>query len=168
MMWSKLRKEIRELITSELRQRIDIHCTCYHDAHDNYGEVWITLDGKKLFGGGHYYWYRIFQSSQEILSYDFALQHGGHQEFSKPKVESREVETLMRLGFNETGQITNSLENYINTPYEESLNSNNPIYKAFALVDKRLGKRRFLRIDITNEKHPLVKLFYKLRKECFK
>lgn len=57
MMWSKLRKKFKGFITPDLRERIDVHLTCYHDAHDDYGEAWITLDGKKIFGGGYYHWY---------------------------------------------------------------------------------------------------------------
>lgn len=55
MMWSKLRKKIKEFFAPELRERIDVHLTYYHDAHDDDGEVWITLDGKKIFGGGYYH-----------------------------------------------------------------------------------------------------------------
>lgn len=73
----------------------------------------------------------------------------------------------MELGVHETSHITKVLGNYLNVPYKDSLDSNNPIYKAFALIDKRLGKRRFMSIDNSNEKHPLVKLFYELRKDCF-
>lgn len=164
MMWSKLRKELREFITPELRARIDIHCTCYHDAHDENGEVWITVDGKKVFGGGYYHWY-LSPVPKELLS-DFSIKHGIHQDFLKPKIESKEVENIMKLGIHETSHITKVLGNYLNTPFEDSLNSNNPIYKAFALIDKRLGKRKFVSIDICDEKHQLVKLFYGLRKEC--
>lgn len=57
MMWSQLKGKIKDLITPELKERIDIYCTCYHDAHDDYGEVWITFDGNKVFGGGYYHWY---------------------------------------------------------------------------------------------------------------
>lgn len=67
MMWSKLRQRIKGIITQELRDRIDIHCTCYHDAHDENGEVWITLDGNKVFGGGYYHWY-LTPIPHELLS----------------------------------------------------------------------------------------------------
>ncbi len=166
MIWSKLRKKIKEFITPELRDRIDIHSTRYHDAHDNYGEVWITLDGKKVLGGGYYHWY-MTPIPQELLTNKY-IKSGYHKDFYSPRIESDEVKKIMELGIHETTHITEVLENYINTPFKDSLESNNPIYKAFALIDKRLGRRRFMNIDISSEKHSLVRLFYELRRDCFK
>ncbi|WP_132102124.1 hypothetical protein [Dehalobacter sp. MCB1] len=166
MIWSKLRKKIKDFITPGLRDRIDVHCTRYHDAHDDYGEAWITLDGQKVLGGGYYHWY-MAHIPQELIN-KLGFQGAYHKDFYLPQIELREVKEIMELGIHETTHIRDVLENYINTPFEDCLESNNPIYTAFALIDKRLGKRRFLNIDISNYKHPLVKLFYELRRECFR
>ena len=165
MVWSKLRQKVRGFITPELRRRLDIHCTCYHDAHDDYGEVWITLDGKKIFGGGYYRWY-IKEYSPEILS-DFSIIHGFHKDFYNVNIESQTVEQVMKSGIHDTSHITRNLELYLNTSFEDCLKSNNPIYKAFSIIDKRLGKRKFSELVIGENEHPLVKMFYNLRKEVF-
>ena len=73
----------------------------------------------------------------------------------------------MDSGVQETSHITRNIGNYLNTPFEESLASNNPIYRAFALIDRRLGKRRFDGIQLAEYEHPLVIIFYELRKQCF-
>ncbi|WP_040948950.1 hypothetical protein [Gorillibacterium massiliense] len=165
-MWSKLRVKIRELITEKLRDRIDIHLTRYHDAHDDYGEIWITLDGKKIFGGGYYHWY-LTPLPSELLN-EFSIQHGFHEDFYKTQINSEFVKEIMELGIHETSHILINLDNYINTSFEEILNSNNPIYKAFSIIDRRLGKRRFINIQLSESEHPLVKIFYELRQECFR
>ncbi|MNM92799.1 hypothetical protein D3C81_1051450 [compost metagenome] len=164
MDWSKLRVMIRELITPELKKRIDIHETRYHEAHDGYGEAWITLDGKKIFGGGYYHWYMNALPDDITLH---SLHHGYHEDFYKTNIKSENVERIMNLGLHETSHIIRNLRNYINTPFEEIVNSNNPIYKAFGLIDRRLGKRRFRKIEITENEHPLVKIFFELRKDIF-
>ncbi len=164
MTWSKLRVSIKEFITPELRKRIDIHATRYHDAHDHHGEAWITLDGKKIFGGGYYHWY-VNPLPVEVS--DFDVQHGFHDDFYKPQINSKKVEQIMKSGLHETSHITLNLMNYLNTPFEKIINSNNPIYKAFGIIDRRLGKRRFEKIVIEEMDHPLVKFFYELRKPTF-
>ncbi|OKP84086.1 hypothetical protein A3842_08440, partial [Paenibacillus sp. P3E] len=133
MDWSKLRVRIRALITPEIRKRIDIHETRYREAHDGYGEVWITLDGKKIFGGGYYHWY-MNPLPEDIKL--FELHHGYHEDFYKSKIESEQVERIMNLGLHETSHITQNLRNYLNTPFTEIIDSNNPIYKAFGIIDK--------------------------------
>ncbi|MNC61703.1 hypothetical protein D3C75_1116640 [compost metagenome] len=96
-----------------------------------------------------------------------SLHHGYHEDFYKTNIKSENVERIMNLGLHETSHIIRNLRNYINTPFEEIVNSNNPIYKAFGLIDRRLGKRRFRKIEITENEHPLVKIFFELRKDIF-
>lgn len=164
MPWSKLRANIREFITPELRKRIDIHATRYHEAHDHHGEAWITLNGKKIFGGGHYHWY-LNPLTFEVD--DFEIQHGFHSDFFKSQIENESVKTIMNSGLHETRHITLNLKNYINTSFGEIIRSNNPIYKAFGIIDRRLGKERFKQIEISDSDHPLVQFFYELRKTTF-
>ncbi|WP_336881232.1 SF0329 family protein [Priestia koreensis] len=165
MMWSKLRKKIKEFITPELKNRIDIHCTSYRNAHDEADEVWITLDGKKIFGGGFYH--RLAapfpsKSDKEVAnSYEF------YKESFNRQIKSNKIEELLKLGIHDTYYITSNLWNYIHTPYDEAFASNNPIYKAFSLIDQRLGKRRFDKIQLDENEHPLVILFYNVRKPYF-
>lgn len=133
MKWSKLRKKFKEFIAPELRERIDVHLTCYHDAHDDVDEVWITLDGKKIFGGGYYHWYVTpFPSKSDS---EIANSNAFYKESFNVQIKFKKVEELLKFGIHDTYHITDNLWNYINTLYEEALASNNPIYKAFSLID---------------------------------
>lgn len=165
MIWSKLRKKFKGFITPELRERIDVFCTSYHDAHDDYGEAWITVDGEKVFGGGYYHWY--MNPIPHADSKDFRIAYGFHPDYYRAHIESEEVKENMDSGIQETSHITRNIGNYLNTPFEESLTANNPIFRAFAMMDRRLGKRRFDAIQLAEVEHPLVIIFYKLRKQCF-
>jgi hypothetical protein len=73
----------------------------------------------------------------------------------------------MDSGVHETSHITLNLMNYLNTHFEEILSSNNPIYRAFGIIDRRLGRRRFNLVLLQEDEHPLVQKFYELRKEIF-
>ncbi|WP_334071342.1 MULTISPECIES: hypothetical protein [Paenibacillus] len=51
--------------------------------------------------------------------------------------------------------------------FQEIIESNNPIYKAFGIVDRRLRRRRFYKMQLEEREHPLVKKFYGHRSELF-
>lgn len=73
----------------------------------------------------------------------------------------------MNSGLHDTGHLTLNLKKYPQLPFREIIASNNPVYKAFGIIDRRLGKRRFKRIEVNEHDHALVKRFYLLRKETF-
>ena len=56
----------------------------------------------------------------------------------------------------------NALFNYLNLSTEKILESDNPIIRAFGMLDSRVGKRRLKKIDPAKE-HDLVKQLYYLR-----
>jgi hypothetical protein len=45
----------------------------------------------------------------------------------------------------------------------ESLQSTNPVMRAFAMIDRRTGKRTLARMTLRPDEHPLVRAFYELR-----
>jgi hypothetical protein len=116
MIWSKLRKRIRGFITPELHDRIDLHLTGYREAHDAEGEVWITLDGNKICGGGYYHWYTspLPVDSEQ----DFYIEYGIHRDFFRARITSEKVAEIMNSGIHSTSHITVSLENYLQEPFE--------------------------------------------------
>ncbi|MCM3711687.1 SF0329 family protein [Sporosarcina luteola] len=59
-------------------------------------------------------------------------------------------------------ELTGLLFDYIHLPFEKALTHEHPFIRAIALIDRRLGKRRWKTIDVTNEAG-LVKSFYGVR-----
>jgi hypothetical protein len=165
MVWSKIKKQIKEFIVADLKKRIDIYCTSYSKAHDDVGEAWITVDKEKIAGGGYCHW-QVAEMPEELRN-DSAITYAYNDEYFSPIIKNENILKIMNLGIHETSHITRNLGIYINTPFDILLKSNNPIYKAFAIVDKRLGKKRFLELEIKENDHVLVKNFYELRRDCF-
>jgi len=58
-----------------------------------------------------------------------------------------------------------ALRTYPDLSIDEALNHSDPIIRAFAIVDRRLGRRRIADISTESRKHPLIDLFYHLRTE---
>lgn len=145
---------MKGLICEELRDSIDIQVTWYHQAHDGVGEAYITVHKEKVYGCGHYAWLKNAS--------DISL-----EQFYEVYVCDENILREMSLWNCDTTYITTNIYTYLQTPFETLLTSNNPIYRAFMLVDRRLWKRRFESIVLQENESDLVKIFYTLRKEVF-
>ncbi|MGL4523169.1 MAG: SF0329 family protein [Bacilli bacterium] len=170
MQWSKLKQHFMQYVIPELRDCIDIHVTRYRRTHDERHEIWITVDGIKICGGG-YDSYRMTDFcvvlDKSVSDIEHSIMRGDHDDFFALNIENIDVRTIMNNGIHDTSHFTIIMKDYSNVAFVDILHSNHPIYFAFGLVDRRLGKRRFERLYLADHPHPLVQEFYKLRAKCF-
>ena len=146
MQWSKLKSRVKDFICPELRDRIDFHLTSYRESHDGADKVWITIDGNRVFDCKHY-------------PYEWAeaeAYHGGSRgEQIKSSLREKEIHGPKDFG--------DAMRAYLDMPIHEALESRNPLVRAFAIVDRRLGKRTLAKLKVLDSEHALVKAFHKLR-----
>lgn len=133
MNWSGKRKKFRSMLCAELRDRIDVHVTSYRGAHDDVGEAWITLDGEKVLGAGYY---RRLNA----------------------KLSGKNEEDIY-----DEEQVIRAIEEYLNCSIEDALHAENELVRAFAMLDRRLGRRRLREIDIELEHAEVVRSFHAMR-----
>ena len=146
MQWSKLKSRVKQRICPELRNRIDFHLTSYRASHDGADKVWITVDGKRVFTCKHYTceW-------AETTAYRCGL-------------EREQVKSVLReVEIHGPGDFGNAMRAYLDLPVAVALKSPDPLLQAFAIVDRRLGKRTLAKIEPAACQHRLVKAFYQLR-----
>ena len=148
MQWSKLKSRVKSLIAPELRDRIDFHLTSYRASPDGADKVWITIDGKRVFTCKHY--------QAEWASY-LAYRRGLHREEVQSVMRKAQIHSPVDFG--------NAMRLYLTIPVTVALSSDDPLIQAFAIVDRRIGKRTFAKLDLSDCKHALVKAFYKLRRD---
>jgi hypothetical protein len=146
MQWSKLKARFKALICPELSDRIDLHLTSYRHSHDGADKVWITVDGHRVFDCKHYSY-----EAAEANAYSIGLRD---QEL-KTRLRDQEVHSPAEFG--------SAIKLYPSLSIDEALASENPIIKAFAMVDRRLGKRKLAMLELSASEHSLVKTFYSLR-----
>jgi hypothetical protein len=146
MQWSKLKSRVRSFICPELKDRIDFHLTSYRESHDGADKVWITVDGDRVFSCKHY-------PSEWAQAEGYYRGLRGEQ--VKDFLKVREIHG--------PGDFGNAMRAYLDMPVGEALKSSDPLVKAFALVDRRVGKRTLERLEISDAEHTLVKAFYELR-----
>ena len=146
MQWSKLKSRIKHLISPELQERIDFHVTSYRKLHDGADKVWIVIDGVRVFSCNYYH--------SERATAD-AFFSGLRGEQIKSYLDEREIQTPRDFG--------KAMRQYLDMPIADALISSSPLVRAFAIVDRRVGKRALAKLKIPDSEHTLVKAFYELR-----
>jgi hypothetical protein len=145
--WSKLKSRIKSLIAPEVRDRIDFHVTSYRGSHDGADKVWITVDGRRIFSCKHY---------PREWAATAAYQSGLSRDEIKPTLAKVEIHGPRDFG--------NSIRSYLDMPIADALKSPDPIVRAFAIVDRRVGKRTLTKLALSQPEHTLVDAFYQLRR----
>lgn len=163
MQWSKVKTRVKALLAPSLRPRIDIYMTQYRVHHNDQGAVctckdaydlWFTVDKHEIFRAsycryGFESW--ILERKTGLSPHDQGLDG----ELVRAHLNRREI--------HDPWNVKQSLITYLNLNPHDALRSRDPIHKALAIVDRRIGHRSLMSLEITQEEHSLVRLFYLLR-----
>jgi hypothetical protein len=147
MQWSKLKSRVKDFIRPELRERIDFHLTSYRESHDEADKVWFTVDGRRVFCCKHYPHRRA-----EEYAYHCGLRGESLEAFL------REEELFHPKDFGD------AMRAYLDMHVRDALASTDPFIKAFAMVDRRVGRRTFAKLRLSESEHELVRAFYEARR----
>lgn len=162
--WSGMRKYLeQEMLADSLKGRLRYNCTTY-----------VGMDGCKIF--------EIFIDNSLVKQFSWETVNtyfinNGLAEKDKSKngiagywdsfwktLDRYSIETRTEYTDNE---FCEALEVYRNKPIKESLNSDNPIIRMFAVLDRRVGKRTLAELKEKQENQPQwLKTFYELRIEA--
>ena len=160
--WSAMRKILeQENICESLKGRIQYFVARYRKSHDEEGRVAIRLDGKEIFKSCFYDWQekRDVVVKSNIIPKEQAKTYWEY--WDKVHTETKNHGGFDQYGFYE------AFHEYQNQSIENSLDSSDPVVKLFAILDKRVGKRRLQNIFSEIETQPdWLQVFYKLRLEA--
>lgn len=153
--WSGIRHKLEnDYLAKSLQGHIQYYCTSYSKSPDHHGRAAIRLDGQELISGC--YWNNW--SKAHLFPLD--------ETYEKRITESYAYmdETALKLGVFSEKSFYRAFEEFDNQSIEKSLSSNNLIVRIFAILDRRVGKRRL--IDIHRELNPddeIFNMFYSIR-----
>ena len=108
---------------------------------------WITLDGR------------------EIVSCSTIKQHREtHLATGEWYPQDESVrEDMHRQGIFTRQEFVEALEECVGSPIQSALSSSNPLARAVALLDRRLGRRRLQKKTFGDDEVQIVKDFYRIR-----
>ncbi len=185
MSWSKIRQQLESFLHPDFKSILSYSATGYSYAPDKSGINYITINKKNIFNmndtSTKIKWY---QTEQEIKNDKNILLPIIDEEIEAIKIETNGAvpeDRLIIMARNKkmvvfakellTAQTVLSKSNFqviankfLSTSIEDSLESNDILLNVLAIVDKRVGKKRLIRMfDKIKLKHPVVQYFYDLR-----
>ena len=153
--WSKIRDKLEnEYLADSLRGHIQYFVTTYTKSHDREGRAAIRFDGEEILKSNYFEW--------AAKSHEFYHQPSDAQTWQEHWEQV--ILNTENSGAFDQGSFYDAFAEFDNQSIEESLNSGRMLVKLFALMDRRVGKRRLLRMrDEMEHENETVKLFYFIR-----
>lgn len=153
--WSGMRKKLeREYLAESLRGHIQYYATSYRKSHDHEGRAAIRYDGKEIIKGC--YWNNWMKAG--LFPRDEKYER-------RMAMENAYMDDVaLKLGVFDQCCFYRAFEEFEHQSIEESLVSNNLIIRIFAILDRRIGKRRLLLMQETiNDEPEIFQEFFAIR-----
>ena len=156
--WSSIRRKLeKEYLALSLRGRIQYFVTRYKFSHDQEGRAAILLDGEEVLRGSYYN--KFFKS--DLFPRDEKYSHRIRNEYSYID------EVALELGCFDQRSFCSAFEEFDNQSIEDSLKSDNLLVRIFAILDRRVGKRRLIKMVNEIENEPdIFQFFFKVRADA--
>lgn len=151
-----MKARVERFFTDKLAGRIELRATRYHNAPDNVGRGYITIDGAEFWSMDTYMFWRAERQKIDDIVKMTGLAPAEAQQLAWIELDNE--------GILSQSSYYQSLETYCNLTIEEALEANDALIRALAMIDKRLGKHRLQVLDVSGE-HPMVRHFFELRCE---
>ena len=148
--WSGMRKYLeQEMLAESLQGRIRYGCTSYVGM-DGCHIFEIYIDGKQV---KRFSWETVnsYFIDNGYMSNKNPSGIGEYWAEFWPLLD--EYPITDRTEYTD-GEFCNALENYRNWDIQESLRSNNPLIRMFAIFDRRVGKRTLIKLESELDKQP--------------
>lgn len=153
--WSHIRKKLEsEYLAQSLRGHIQYYVTSYSKSPDHEGRAAIRYDGKEIIKGC--YWNNWVKA---------ALFPKDEKYENRMKTEMAYMDdTALKLGVFDQRCFYKAFAEFDNQSIEISLRSDDLIVRIFAILDRRIGKRRLIMMKESLTEEPDILLeFYAIR-----
>jgi hypothetical protein len=189
MVWSKTKQHMEGFLCPALVGRVEYRTTSYRYVTDKLGRCYITVDKKEIFNmNDPSTTLRWYQTEQEIKNDPEIQIPVTPEELEKVrentggkvpeeriviiagnhKISAYAKEILAAQAVLFKSDFLTVANSFLSASIEESLECNDILLNIFALVDRRVGKKRLLSMSEKMKlKHPIVQYFYKLRCSTF-
>ena len=158
--WSGTRKKLEtDYLCPALRGRVRYFATTYRESHDREGRAAILVDGEELLKSNYFTYSRVL--------WERARDYRDEQGLNWREAYLKADKTVLNDGLFDQRDFYMAFQRFDNQSIEVSLTDANPIVRVFALLDRRLGKRRLAALaDVMETELDWVRPFYRLRMEA--
>lgn len=176
LQWSKTKSTLESFLCEKLKGRIQLYATVYRKFYDEPSRVWITFDQREILSASDVTYAVEHSKLYEQLKEQNQLKPILYHEDWASMFHSSERQALLQASHvAENILIDQSIfksyhlyapfMKYSSLSIEEAMNAENIIVRAYSMLDRRLGKRRLKKLYFTEDTHPLIIDFYKIRCE---
>lgn len=135
--WSGIRKKLeKDYLAENLRGHIKYYATSYSKSSDHEGRAAILYDGKEILKGC--YWNNWTKA--HLFPKDDKFENRMNCEMAYMD------DTALKLGVFDQRSFYEAFDEFDNQNIDESLDSENMLVRIFAILDRRVGKRKLLKI----------------------
>lgn len=186
MNWSKMKQQLENFLSPVLVGRVEYCATSYRYLSDKAGQCYITVDKKKVFNMSdvttRIRWYQTEQEIKNDSKVQIPISEEDLETVRKDtggkvpeerlavivrshKISAYAKEMLLAQADLSKSDFYSAANEFLSGSIEESLESKDILLNVFALVDRRVGKKRILGLEVKMKlKHPIVQYFYELRR----
>jgi len=153
--WSGIRKRMEsEYLAESLRGHISYFATSYSRSPDHEGRAAIRYNGKEIINGCYYHNWTKAESFPKDEKYERRMR----EEFAYID------DTAIKLGVFDQTCFYKAFKEFDNQSIEKSLFSENMLVRIFAVLDRRVGKRKLISMKESIENEPdSIKEFFAIR-----
>ena len=175
MQWSKTKSTLESFLCDKLQGRIKIYATVYRKFHDSPSRVWITFDNKEIISASdvtyqtkHEKLYQKIKEKEGLkgipFNNDWDVMFNSPERQALVRASNHAEEMLLTQNVFNAYHFYAPLMEYSSLSIDEALQSEHIIIKAYAMLDRRLGKRRLIKFNFNlQDTHPVILAFYKIR-----
>lgn len=158
--WSGIRAKLEnEYLAPSFRGRIQYFATTYSKCPDHEGRAAVRLDGEEILKSS--YFEKMIAHSREFHK----LYEGTGKSYGECWMQA--FDEAVNAGEFDQRVFYRAFEEYDNQSIDQSLESADPIVRLFAILDRRVGKRRLMKLrDKVAGELDWLKPFYLLRFEA--
>lgn len=161
MSWSGIRKRLEEeFLADKLRGRIQYYAVSYSKCPDHEGRAAVRLDGEEILKGNYFDLCKAEYLNEVRLRSE-------RPELSRSERWRAADSAALRDGCFDQRVFYRAFEEFDTQSIEDSLNSENAIVRMFAILDRRVGKRRLTKlVERISDEPKWLQRFYMIRFEA--
>ena len=151
---------LKERLAPTLRRRVAIHQARYRHSREELGRIWVEVDGREVAA---FSTAPAVARRRELTDELMDVNNSWGSSAAFGEADQRAQDLMVRDGQQSDYTAWADLESYLSQSITKALESSNPLIRALAIADRRLGKRRLRTLRVGPREHPLVREIFAVR-----